>query len=353
MYILGINISHDSSSCLLKDGEIVFYREDERVSKLKHNSFVYQRPYPFTYYHIDDIKKHTTSIDHIFFASFGDPSYDRKIIYYVLDQLKDAGIKWEQVIFNENEHHFYHASAAAFCSGFEECACLIIDGSGAYPEWDEIPFREIESIYSFNISSGFDKKFKHYSRLAKSNYHEFNVIKENDTTIAFSDSMGCGSLFSEFAFHLGYNSGYEAGKIMGLSSYGTYTDQYGKWFSYLEGVGITNTNLLYPLLNRIKFKSDKEQQDILKTLQEETKSHTIYLIKKALEVCNTNNIVLSGGYFLNCVNNYQYLKEFPEINFYVDPMSHDGGTAIGAAKYLWWDLTKDQTIRKLDTLYLG
>lgn len=165
--------------------------------------------------------------------------------------------------------------------------------------------------------------------------------------------MGCGLMFNEFSFQLGYNSGHDAGKIMGLSSYGNHTGKYGKWFSYIDDVGITNNNLLYPLLSNISNRTDQEKKDILKTLQEETKTHTIYLIEKALDLCNTNNISLSGGYFLNCVNNYQYLKKFPNVNFYVDPISHDGGTAIGAAKYLWWVITKDQTIRKLDNLYLG
>ena len=44
-----------------------------------------------------------------------------------------------------------------------------------------------------------------------------------------------------------------------------------------------------------------------------------------------NNIVLTGGCFLNVVVNYKLLKEFPDLNFYVDPISFDGGTAIGAA----------------------
>jgi len=35
MYILAVNISHHASVCLLKDGEMVFFLEEERVSKIK------------------------------------------------------------------------------------------------------------------------------------------------------------------------------------------------------------------------------------------------------------------------------------------------------------------------------
>ena len=46
---------------------------------------------------------------------------------------------------------------------------------------------------------------------------------------------------------------------------------------------------------------------------------------------DSTNIVLSGGYSLNCTNNYKYLQSFPDINFFVDPVPHDGGTAVGCA----------------------
>ena len=93
--------------------------------------------------------------------------------------------------------------------------------------------------------------------------------------------------------------------------------------------------------------------DLSKKLQEETKKHTIRLIKTLLDKTGTNNIVLSGGYFLNCVNNYQYVKEFPEVNFYIDPVCHDGGTAMGAARYVWHHILKNTTRHPLDTLFLG
>lgn len=214
-------------------------------------------------------------------------------------------------------------------------------------------FREIESIYYFDYVNGVEKKFKHYSRLGNGLYEDFEVKKIDEYELVFSDSIGCGLLFNHFSAHLGYGGGFGAGKIMGLSSYGKNLEKYDNWFFDMDGVGITNNNLIAPLLVRASNLPPQEQYDMLKTLQEQTKKHTVTLIKKALEVCDVDKIVLSGGYFLNCVNNYQYLKEFPEIKFYVDPIAHDGGISIGAAKSLWWDLTKDRTIRKLDSLYLG
>lgn len=355
MYILGINISHDSSSCLLSDGKIIFYQEDERLSKSKHHLTKDKKRYdPFTYYQIDTVKKYTSFIDYIIFSSFKDEfGSDYKVIFEVLDQIKSEGLDWGQVVFKDSEHHFYHASNAAFSSGFDNCACLIIDTAGSFlgNEWKNV-YREIESIYNFNYKDGFNNKFKHYSRRSLGSYYDFDFIKQDDCEFVFSDSIGNGQLFANFTAAVGYGGGLEAGKIMGLSSYGVDLMP-GDWFMTIDSVRVTNNNLVMSILNRAKTANLEDQQNILKTLQEQTKKHTIYLIEKSLEMCNTKNIVLSGGYFLNCVNNYHYLKAFPDVNFYVDPIAHDGGTAIGAAKYLWYNITQDQTVRKLDSLYLG
>ena len=65
------------------------------------------------------------------------------------------------------------------------------------------------------------------------------------------------------------------------------------------------------------------------------------------------NIVISGGYGLNCVANYYYKKRFPDLNIFVDPISHDGGTALGLAQLVHYTETKDKVKRPLTSLYLG
>ena len=110
-----------------------------------------------------------------------------------------------------------------------------------------------------------------------------------------------GNLFADMCVELGFeNSGLDAGKLMGLASY--------------------------------------PEQTKPKQLQEDSKNYTIDLLKKAFNYSDCKNVVLSGGYSLNCVNNYHYVKEFPKHNFFIDPVAHDGGTAIGAA--LWFNEKK-------------
>ena len=79
-----------------------------------------------------------------------------------------------------------------------------------------------------------------------------------------------------------------------------------------------------------------------------------FLIDKAFSLSGENNIVVSGGYALNCVANYEYLKHLKnKKNIYVEPISHDGGTSLGAAKRLWHKLTKNTVKKPIKNLYLG
>ena len=82
------------------------------------------------------------------------------------------------------------------------------------------------------------------------------------------------------------------------------------------------------------------------------------MIYKAVEVSGKKNVVLSGGYGLNCVANYWYLDKLKEdsINLFVEPVSNDGGTAIGAALYVHYQLNgKEQTTvpSRITDLYYG
>ena len=76
------------------------------------------------------------------------------------------------------------------------------------------------------------------------------------------------------------------------------------------------------------------QKEMAYLCQKESEDQLIRLIRKAHEDTGEKNIVVSGGYGLNCVANYKYWKEFPDLNIYVEPISHDGGTSMGGAYHM-------------------
>jgi carbamoyltransferase len=360
MYILGINISHHASICLLKDGDLIFYLEDDRLSGLKESEFTTKSLISS----LTNVILYTKHVDHVIFSTFGkNMNYrnpDDVMIEYIKSRLGDLGITYDQLHFNL-EHHLYHAANAFYSSEFEESAALIMDGGGVqYNEY--IDLREVESMYYFsNNKCNLIKK--HYS---KNRIHFNGIAEKHKDNIIFSPSLSCGWIFNTISM----STASEAGKVMGMASYGDSSRvDNGDWFNYDKECDVwvtdnekilecylkhSNIGHFNPHTNDYKCKFDYQTAaDIAKKVQEETKKHTINLIDQILNLCNTKNIVLSGGYFLNCVNNYEYLEEFPDINFYIDPIAHDGGTAIGAARYLWHCVLGNSQRYPLKTLYLG
>jgi carbamoyltransferase len=95
------------------------------------------------------------------------------------------------------------------------------------------------------------------------------------------------------------------------------------------------------------------QKDMAYAIQESTENRMIDLIRKAHEETGETNIVVCGGYGLNCVANYKYLQEFPDLNIYCEPISHDGGTSIGGANYIWHEVCSNKEPKKQSSVYYG
>jgi carbamoyltransferase len=90
-------------------------------------------------------------------------------------------------------------------------------------------------------------------------------------------------------------------------------------------------------------------------VQTQTQEQVVRLIKLAAEKSGKNRVVISGGYGLNCVANYHYLEQLKDsgIEIYVEPISNDAGTAMGAGLLFYHGMYDDTTIRNYDTLYYG
>ncbi len=355
MRVLGINISHDASSCLYEDGEIKFYIEDERLAWEKH--YQYSIPMKTKYWGLQkilDLK--IDRFDHIIFSSFRQRDIDDTLIISdILDQIRSCSIKIDNIHFLKKEHHLYHAYNAFYNSNFEEAVALIIDGAGAYLEDDvnlnednklNKVYREIESIYNFKKDGQREVLYKHYSN------HQFQYgVRNIDITkepyeLVKSNLVSCGRMFSAASKKVGLDEGYGAGTFMAMAPYAEDVDKVS-WVK--DGILTEQAQMSLNPDNKITLWKDKAK--LAYKVQEATKEMTINLIQKAIDKSKCNNVVMSGGYFLNCVNNYEYLKAFPDVNFYIDPMAHDGGTSIGAVYFLCEALKLP--INPIKDLYLG
>jgi carbamoyltransferase len=186
----------------------------------------------------------------------------------------------------------------------------------------------------------------------------------------FDDTVTITKAYEAVTNYLGFHF-IEAGKTMGLSSYGQKDENIPPFFINSKG----NKNLLRPqypagaFIEEYRFPYltrntnpqnwhkepsmiEKKYENLAWQIQQESQELVGDLIQKAADSTGETNIVLSGGYALNCVANYYYKKRFPNLNIYVDPISHDGGSAIGLALLVWHLRSGDTTPNALKTVYL-
>jgi predicted NodU family carbamoyl transferase len=300
--ILGINISHDFSICLYEKKQIKNIWYEERFNLKK-----WFEPEEDSIY-ISITKNINFSPDLVIYSSVqkNDTDHEEKIICNIQKQLNNP-----LYYFNKHNHHIYHALSGFYFSKFNEAMCVVIDGNGSMP-FDNF-YQEIESIFYVNSNKILklyqhltNKKFLNIPNEIK-NYPE-NIYTEHKDGVeyVFSSKTSGGLAFNRACALIGMEDGRNAGKLMGLSSYAYCSDKYDL---------------------------DYNKVNIAKEVQEKTFIDTCYLIEKAYELKKIKNFVLSGGYFLNCSNNFKYVKKYPDINFFIDPVPHDGGTAIGACIY--------------------
>lgn len=313
---LGINLSHNASLCIYGEDGMEYYEED-RFHRVKNWEPDPERMGEDVKYHCFDrikYKKYQTayaSIDRSVRTFMGRKASDDKKYIHKIQKILNK--QEEDYFFNPDYHHLYHAICGFYFSKFEEAVGIVIDGGGAKPI--SAGYAENESIFLID-KKDINLKYCHYSNLrylVRPPFEDEWVSRNNFIEESF-DGVDCKfSMTANPAFKyeiitakLQLGDGFSAGKTMGLSSY-------------------ADTNIKYEL--------DYEKVKQAKELQDWSLNYTIELINKAKTYSDCKNYVLSGGYFLNCTNNYKLLKAFPDINFFVDPICHDGGTAIGVAVY--------------------
>jgi len=358
--ILGIHPGHNSSAALISDGELVYYLEEERLSRLKRDANPFRAM-------VDICSKY--KIDELIIGGTNDPFEHNLTIWTNENYFSNLVRKYSPKVKTSTlhlEHHLIHSSCAFFNSGFETSALLIIDGAGSLREYKDhnIESYEIESIYNANYEKGFKCVYKNHGSFNRSR------LKLYDGSHLFDDTAGITKAYEAVTQYLGWHP-IEAGKTMGLSPYGKNNPNILPLFKngkgnrdifiteYPKGAHIDQLNPIFQR-NRepnIFHKNPNElleiEADLAWQVQNDTQEEVAKLIEKAIDLTGQNKICIAGGYGLNCVTNYFIKKKFPNIEIYHEPISHDGGTAIGAAKYGWFIHSLDTTIRKQTSIYLG
>jgi len=359
--ILGISaFYHDSAATILVDGKIIAAAQEERFTRIKHDS---NYPYNAIEFVLNFAKLKLNHVDQIIFFEKPFLKFERLLETYVAFAPK--GFKsfcmampiWlreklfqKKMLFNElkrhdknfndikkiyfSDHHLSHAASAFFPSPFEEAIVLTADGVG---EW---------STTTVAIGKG----------------NNLAIKKE----IHFPHSLGL--LYSAFTYYTGFKVNSGEYKLMGLAPYGIpiYEDKIKNnlidikedgsfhldqsYFNY--ATGLTMTNKKFDKLFGQKVRNPKFEEltqfhmDIAASIQKVTEDVMIKLAKSLKEEFNLKNLCLAGGVALNCVANGKILKEKIFDNIWIQPAAGDAGGSLGAALALWY--IEQNNSRKVD-----
>ena len=405
IWVAGITRGHNGGVCLLKNGEVVFSVEEERLTRMKYDGGPLAG--------IRKILEYTDKLDYVAFAHTqsldgrngptaliewtGENFYVGMLRKFgmIKDDVYNVQIPQEhsQVFDFSMDHHKLHAWCGLVRSGWKDATVLVIDGAGTFFQihHDGFPITayEVESVYTADFSSNGVIKtvFKHLGTKesipgssVQINSNILDQLKEFEPDGVWenllTDRAGTVKAYEAVTGYAGFDF-IEAGKTMGLSPYGKdcagipdfYDELYEPW-------PITNRNWIVPRypngadlneamyldLNRIneEFEEDKlrydysQTQDIAYKVQCQTQDAVVKMIKKSVEMTGNKKVVITGGYGLNCVANYHYLEGLKDtgIEIYIEPISNDAGTALGAA--YWANYLATGKVKNIDpTLYLG
>ncbi|MDB2434669.1 carbamoyltransferase [Luminiphilus sp.] len=350
MYVLGISaFYHDSAACLIKDGAVVAAVQEERFTRIKHDSAFPVNAIRYclaseaiecgeitsiVFYEKPFIKFERLLETYLAFAPKGFKSFVKAIPVWVKDKLFQksvilkmladtlgSDIDWSnRLLFSE--HHLSHAASAFFPSPFEEAAVLTLDGVG---EW---------TTASVALGKG----------------SELRVIKE----IHFPHSLGL--LYSAFTYYTGFKVNSGEYKVMGLAPYGEpkYAELIKthlvniaddgsfqldmRYFDYATGLTMTNQkfDVLFGGAPRAP-ESDVTQRemDLAASVQAVTEEIVVKIARAVARETGQSNLCLAGGVALNCVANGILLREGIFKKIWVQPAAGDAGGALGAALSAW------------------
>ena len=389
-WIAAIARGHNAGVCLLKDGEVIFSIEEERLTRQKYDGGPYAS--------MMKILEYTDKIDYLIIAHTqslqttaarvdytGDDVYTGLARKLGLIDRRENLHAHPQVIDFSYMHHKLHSACAFYRSGWDDAVSVIVDGAGTFIQIqygnDPMTIWEVESIVDCGYPANFKTLYKHYGtlepvpgiyweQLESDNFGEKGKFHEAHLT----DRAGIVKVYEGVTEYCGF-SGIEAGKTMGLFPYGKENDSIPKLFDTDSKIPLSNRNLIVPNYpNGAKVNAElfdfldeklgedtpdvtylQSRRDLAYAVQTQTQEQVLRLIRKAVEMTGKKRVVISGGYGLNCVANYWYLEQLKDegIEIYVEPISNDAGTAMGAALLFWHDATGSKEIQTLDTLYLG
>jgi carbamoyltransferase len=347
VHILGISaFYHDSAAALIRDGYIIAAAQEERFTRVKHDSGF---PGIAVDYCLKAANITAAELDAVVFYEKPLLKAERLIETYlatapkglrsfavgmptwlaeksrVSDTIRKKLSKTFRGPVLFTGHHQSHAASAFYPSPFEEAAILTVDGVG---EWS-------------TTAIGVGEKNK------------IRPLRE----IRFPHSLGM--LYSAFTYYTGFRVNSGEYKVMGLAPYGepkfvqsiyehlVHIGEDGSiwlnqgYFDYCTGLAMTNERFhrLFGGPPRLpEGPLTQKEMDLAASIQVVTEEVMLRLARCAHTETGKTRLCMAGGVALNCVANGRLLREGPFEAIWIQPAAGDAGGALGAALQVWYDM---------------
>ena len=342
MIILGIThpISWNNAACILVDGQLIAWVEEERLNRIKHAPRMAPR-LAMDYC----LKQAGIKLGQVDYIAVGFDSVMRAVLGTLrseerfLSGLNQAamwlrdGITYEKKLPLEGydrsrvvfvNHHQAHAASAFYASGFPESNILSLDGSGGNES----------GILGFGQGT------------------KIEIFK------TVSNRGSWGLMYEEITEKLGFRRHSGEGKVMGLAAYGT-PDPKGLPFVNWDGdFPVIDPETRKTFVNAIQPRKKEDpitdyHENLAATLQDTLeragKCMADYLYNKT----GIRRLCLAGGTALNCSMNGK-LALLPFVDeIFIQPAAYDAGTALGAAMTVYVEKTGNWPDWKMEHAYWG
>jgi carbamoyltransferase len=353
--ILGINAYHgDASAALVVDGRLVAAVEEERFTRLKHDTAF---PHHAIRFCLDRAGIAPRDIDHIALSRDPFANLGRRISHAVKDRAgrqvatrragnlrkilaakrtlaEGLGVQPKALKARTHfvEHHLAHIASSYFVSPFDRAALLSIDGFGDM----------VSAMWGVGAGGRISPRGE----------------------VAFPHSLGV--YYTALTQYLGFPNYGDEYKVMGLASLGEprYLDEFRRivrsdglgydlgldyFCHHIEGAAMTwdggspdlpplwgpgMEDLLGPARHGPAEPLETRHQDIAATLQARLEEVVLGMLRELHARSGLTTLCLAGGVALNCVVNGKIFDETPFTDLYIQPAAHDGGTSVGAAYYV-------------------
>jgi len=346
-YILGLNTyDHDVSACLLRDGEIAYAIEKERITREKHATGFYQEVIEYCL-QAEGIGLHDVDLVVGNCYILPVPEMEDRLIYQdmpgFLPDYERQDAKRHPLFRERNgkvvsiSHHLAHAYSAFAVSPFEEGAVMIVDGVGSYRSdvMETYPAKDSGSPLARESESYYTFKGTQLDCIKK-------IWMEPDRGFLsdeFTNMPGLGALYSRASTYV-FGDWNKCGELMGLAPYGR-REQVPPLMSIAHNKlsvprWSADFNQPYIADGESKWETSPSMQhweDLAWRVQDDTEKVLLARARWLRETTGAKNLCIAGGVALNCVANGRITREAGFDNVWIQPAAGDNGIAIGCAYY--------------------